>query len=374
MNTSKSKTFFILLLFLAVIGLGTYAWRQRDELMDLRSSKVNEKDMAAARARAFEAEKRIKELEAELALAKANPPAATAQAGGRGGRGGANAGDPNAQNGQQQAGGPGGRGGNNAQMQAILQSPQAMALQATAAKANISVQYAGFFRTAGLTAEQADAVTTLMANRQSVAQDLMAAAQAAGMATDPQSLRTLVAEQQAQIDNQLKATMGDAAYSQYQTYQATLTRRQEVASYQQQLTMAGVPLDAAQAEALVTALGPSTNAAGGGRNAAFGGADIVAFGGGGGGRGGGGGGGGTTNISANNLAAASAVLNPTQLQVLQATQQSQQAQSSLNQLTAGARGGPQQRGGAQAAGTTTATPAGTTATGTAAPTRAARGN
>jgi hypothetical protein len=326
--------------------------------------------MAAARARAFEAEKRIKELEAELALAKANPPAATAQTGGRGGRGGANAGDPNAQNGQPQAGGPGGRGANNAQMQAILQTPQAMALQTTAAKANISVQYAGFFRTAGLTAEQADAVTTLMANRQSVMQDLMAAAAASGVQADPQSLRALVAEQQAQIDSQLKATMGDAAYSQYQTYQSTLTRRQEVASYQQQLTLAGVPLDAAQTEALVAALGPSTNNGGGGRAAAFGGADVIAFG--GGGRGGAGG---VSNISANNIAAASTILNPTQLQVLQATQQSQQAQSSLNQLTAGARGGPQQRGGAQA--TTTATRAGTAAAGattTTAPTRATRGN
>mgnify|MGYP003336170363 CR=1 FL=1 len=41
-----------------------------DELTALRSSKISEKDMAALRARAFDAEKRIKELEAENAKLK----------------------------------------------------------------------------------------------------------------------------------------------------------------------------------------------------------------------------------------------------------------------------------------------------------------
>ncbi|MEN9662472.1 MAG: hypothetical protein RL324_1421 [Verrucomicrobiota bacterium] len=370
MNTSKSKTFVILLLVLAVIGIGTYAWRQQDELNGLRTSKVSEKDMAAARARAFEAEKRNKELEAELALAKATPPAEAVATNGRGNRGGNNVAANGAAGQPPGPGGPGGRG-NNPQLQAILQTPQAMALQATADKANISVQYAGFFRTAGLTGEQADAVTTLMSNRNNLRQDLMAAAQAAGMATDPQSLQALVTEQQSQIDSQLKTTMGDTAYAQYQTYQATLSRRQEVASYQQQLTMAGVPLDANQAEALIAALGPSTNAAAGGGRGGGGGF------GGGGGRGGPGGGG-VTNISANNITAAASVLNATQLQVLQATQQAQQAQSSLGQLTGGARGAQQpQRGAATATGgavTTGAAAAPNTRGAAAGATRATRGN
>ena len=373
MNTSKSKTFVILLLVLAVIGIGTYAWRQQDELNGLRTSKVSEKDMAAARARAFEAEKRIKELEAELALAKATPPADATPANGRGNRGGNNV-AANGQGGQQQGGpGQGGPGGRGNQLQAILNNPQAVALQATAEKANLSVQYAAFFRNSGLTGEQADAVTTLLANRQNVMQDLMAAAAASGMQADPQSLQGLVAEQQAQIDNQLKASMGDAAYAQYQAYQSTLTRRQEVASYQQQLTMAGVPLDANQAEALIAALGPSTNAGGGGRGGAGGFGGAAAFGG-----GGGRGGGGVQNISANNIAAAATVLNPTQLQVLQATQQAQQANQSLNQITGGGRGGQQPQRGAATATTTPATTgaAATTATRGAATgaTRATRGN
>ena len=155
-----------------------------------------------------------------------------------------------------------GRGG--ADMQALItgmmnsfNTPQNVALQATAAKANLSVQYAPFFRNSGLSGEQADAVTTLLANRQSVMQDVMAAAMASGVQPDAQTLQTLVRDQQAQIDAQLKTTMGDAVFSQYETYQATLPRRQEVASYQQQLTMAGVPMDAAQSEALISALGPS---------------------------------------------------------------------------------------------------------------------
>jgi ribosomal protein L12E/L44/L45/RPP1/RPP2 len=346
--SSKPQSFVIALLLLAVLGLGVFAWREHDALTVLRSSQVSEKDLAAARARAFEAEKRNKDLEAQLAAAKSAPPAAPANARGRG----ANAAD----------GATGlaalfqGRGG--ADMQALItgmmnsfNTPQNVALQATAAKANLSVQYAPFFRNSGLSGEQADAVTTLLANRQSVMQDVMAAAMASGVQPDAQTLQTLVRDQQAQIDAQLKTTMGDAVFSQYETYQATLPRRQEVASYQQQLTMAGVPMDAAQSEALISALGPSATpdrgqtmiipAAGLG-----GGANVMTF---NAGAGGGGVnirvGGGTSNISANNLTAAATVLTPTQMQVLQATQQSQQAASSIGQviqMTIGA----QQRGGA----------------------------
>ena len=346
MNTSKSKTFVIALLLLAVVGLGVFGWREYDQLSALRASQVSEKDLAAARARAFDAEKRIKELEAQLALAKATPPA-DAAANGRGR--GANATAANGLAGLLQGRGLGAIDPQMIQqLISTFQTPQNLALQATAAKANLSVQYAGFFRNAGLSAEQADAVTTLLANRQSVTQDVMSAAMASGVQPDAQSLRTLVADQQAQIDNQLKTTMGDAAYSQYQTYESTMPRRQEVASYQQQLTLAGVPMDAAQAEALVTALGPSTNGGGGAGAGAFGGAGGLAglaaaagFG------GAGARGGGTTNISANNIAAAATVLTPTQLQVLQATQQSQQATAALGQTAAqagAALGGLQQRG------------------------------
>jgi hypothetical protein len=56
-------------------------------------------------------------------------------------------------------------------------------------------------------------------------------------------------------------------------------------------------------------------------------------------------GGGTSNISANNLTAAATVLTPTQMQVLQATQQSQQAASSIGQVIQTTIGA-QQRGGA----------------------------
>lgn len=351
MNTpAKSSTFVIALLLLAVLGLGVFAWREHDALTALRGAQVSEKDLAAARSRAFDAEKRNKELEAQLAAAKAAPPAAPANARGRAANGGNDAATGLAALLQ-------GRGG--ADMQAMItgmmnsfNTPQNVALQAAAAKANLSIQYASFFRNSGLSAEQADAVTTLLANRQSVMQDVMAAALASGVQPDQQTLGSLVRDQQAQIDAQLKTTMGDAAYSQYETYQATLPRRQEVASYQQQLTLAGVPMDAAQSEALVTALGPSSNN-GGAQNTilggAFGGANVMTF-----AAGGGGGGainvrvgaGGTSNISNNNLTAAATVLTPTQMQVLQATQQSQQAASSLGQVMQTTIGG-QVRGGAQ---------------------------
>jgi hypothetical protein len=350
--SSKSQSLVIALLLLAVLGLGVFAWREHDALTVLRGSQVNEKELAAARARAFDAEKRNKELEAQLAAAKAAPPAAPANARGRA----ANAGD----------GATGlaalvqGRGAADVQalvtgMMNALNNPQNLALQAAAAKANLSVQYATFFRNSGLSAEQADAVTTLLANRQSVMQDVMAAALASGVQPDPQSLQSLVRDQQAQIDAQLKTTLGDAAYAQYESFQATLPRRQEVASYQQQLTLAGVPMDAAQSEALIAALGPSSNPDRG-QNAVFqaaalgGGANVVTF-----NAGAAGGavnirvGGGASNISANNLAAAATVLTPTQLQVLQATQQSQQAASSLGQVMQTTIG-TQQRGGAANAG------------------------
>ena len=67
--SSKPQSFVIALLLLAVLGLGVFAWREHDALTVLRSSQVSEKDLAAARARAFEAEKRNKDLEAQIGRA-----------------------------------------------------------------------------------------------------------------------------------------------------------------------------------------------------------------------------------------------------------------------------------------------------------------
>lgn len=333
MNTSKSKNIVVILLVLAVGGLGFISWNQYRELLGLRNSSISESDLAALRQQLLDAESRARQLQAQLAaagngtaddaVAADAADAAAAGPGARGGRGG-----------QQ-----GGRGGaaQNAELQALLQTPEAIRLSLTQQKAQYSIQYAALFRSLGLPADKVDQLTSLMADRANIQQDLQAAALAAGInpQDDPAAFRDLVASEQGAVDTQIQALLGADAYAQYQTFQNTMNRRTEVASFQEIMTTAGVPMDAAQVEALVAALATNDTGNTGGGRGGFGG---------GGGRGGFGGGGGggnlnVSNVSERNMTAAATVLNPTQLAVLQAVRDEQQASSQLQQMTSSVTGG-----------------------------------
>ena len=368
----STRNYLIVVLALAALGAGGLAWQQYQELIGLRAAALSASERASLLKRLQEAQDRARELEAQLAAAASGAGvAADAVAsadgtpnnvGGRGGRGGF------------------GRGANmtpaqQAAIQAIMQSPQAQALQ----KAALDARYAALIKNLNLSPEQGDKLKSLIADGQSARQDAMAAAQAAGIdpRTDPAGFQKLLADAQAQSDANIRAAIGDSGFAALQQYNQTMPQRNLVSQLQQQLSLGGAVLTSDQSEQLVQILA-ATSPQRGGANAGGGGGFGGGFGGGGGGgfgpgnglggggfgaigalAGGGGGGGrggfgGGTQITAEAITQAQTVLAPVQLQALQQLQQTQQAQQQIQrqiiQVTAGGNQGAQGGGAAQGAG------------------------
>ena len=274
----------------------------------------------------------------------------------------------------------GGRGGNNNNnpqqlanaLRNVMSKPEVQALLSVQQKAAIDARYASMFKSMNLSADQADKVKNLLADRATTMQDVMNAARDQGInpRTDPQGFQKLLADAQTDINNGLKAVLGDGGFNQLQNYEQTLPQRNVVNQLQQRLSYTDTPLTQAQADQLVQVLAtnaapPRTNADGtpaqGGRNRggaggnpAFTGGLGGGFGGGGGGGGGpggdvgailgavgggigalgggGGGGGAGAAITPAAVAQAQTVLAAPQLAALQQLQQQQQTQQQLAQI------------------------------------------
>lgn len=334
-----------------MLALGTVAWRQYQELIRLRGNTLDATERASLQKRLKDAQDRARELEAQLASATgvtvvegADPatPGAAATVGGRGGRGAARANMTPAQ---------------QAAIQAIMQGPQAQAIQ----KAALDARYAALIRNLNLSPEQGDKLKSLIADGQAARQDAMAAARAAGIdpRTDQPGFQKLVADAQAQSDAAIKATIGDAGFAALQQYNQTQPQRNVVNQLQQQLSYSA-PLTNEQSEQLVALLaanGGQNQGFGGGRGGGGGGFGGGGFGGGGFGGGigalmgggGGGFGGGGTQITTAEITQAQTFLSTAQVQALQQLQQSQQAQQQvqrqIQQVTRGNQAGGGRQGG-----------------------------
>ncbi len=359
------KTLALLLLAPTTIGGAILAWQQYQELVGLRAAAMNTDERAALQKRLWDLERANRALNDRLLAQRAgggdtgNP-----APGDRGGPGGDFPGGP---------GGGRGRGGNPMQMlnamRDLMAKPEVQALINVQQKAAIEARYAALFKSLNLTADQADKVKTLLADRQTTAQDVMNAAREQGV-RDPSQIRSLMADAQGDLNTSLKSVLGDAGFGQLQTYEQTMPQRNVVTQLQSLLSTGDTPLTTAQADQLVQVLAqnpapqtPRTNAdgspaqgrGGAGGNFAFGiaggggpppdlGGMIGAFVGGGGP--GGGTGGPTATISTAAVSQAQSVLAAPQLTALQQLQQQQQAQQQLAQIIRDTMAGQVQTGGA----------------------------
>lgn len=348
----SAKTITILVLALTTVGGAMLAWQQYQELVELRATAMNKDERVAMQKRIWDLERFNKELNDQLtALRDAENAGTPAVAGGPGGPGG----------------GPGGgggvirgRGGNNPMQMAnamrdLMAKPEVQAMINATQKARIDAQYAALFKSMNLSPDQAEKVKTLLADRTNTMQDVMNAARDQGInpRTDPQGYQQLVASAQNDINNGLKAVLGDAGFSQLQNYEQTMPQRNVVNQLQQRLSYTDMPLTLSQADQLVQVLASNpapqrTNANGtpvqGGRGGmvaiaggGVAGAAVDAFFGGGGGGigaliGGGGGGGGTATVTPAAVAQAQSVLAAPQVAALQQIQQQQQTQQQLAQI------------------------------------------
>jgi hypothetical protein len=390
------KTYVILLLALTTIGGAALAYKQYQELIELRAAAMNKDERADLQKRIWDLEKLNRELTDSLAAARlgdgdmdglaAVETPADENRGGRGGRGE----------------GRGGRGNNGLAQQAInelLAKPEAQAVLAAQRKLAIEKQYAALFKNLNLNPEQAEKLKTILADRQNTLQDARSLAREQGLSREDS--RKLFEQTQADINASIKSVIGESGLAQMQTYEQTMPQRNLVRDLADRLSYTSTPLTGQQQESLIGILaanqpqrtapdaanqggrrggnfggnGPGLgggNGPGGGNGTGVGGA---LQGGGFGGRGGpdigalagaflGGGGGfngGGPTISPVAVSQSQSILSAPQVTALQQMQQQQQAQrqlqqtvrSTLQQLappqaqtgTGGARGGRGGRGG-----------------------------
>ena len=336
-RVNSPKNYLILFLALATAAGATLAWRQYQELIQLRASSMNGNERADWQKRLWAAEKRRHELEAALKARGAGANGESADSAGP---------DDPAQGGRR----GGNRGNMGANFMAMMDKPEIQKLMAIQQKAGLDARYATLFKNLNLTPAQLDQFKNLLVEKQTAMTDALAAARAQGInpRTDPQEFQQLVTDAQAEADNNIKSTLGDAAYAQYQQYQQTLPQRNVVNQLAQSLSYTSTPLTSDQTEQMVSILAanapPSTNSTGNNiRNnvaATFG----VGFGGQG------------SPITTDAITQAQTVLAPTQVQALQQLQSAQQAQAQLNAAMRAQFGGGQNN--PTTGTTTTSTPKG----------------
>jgi hypothetical protein len=361
----STRNYLILVLTIIVVGGGALAWQQYQELVALRAAALSGDDRAGLQKKLWDAEKRARELEAQLAAVlggESGPADATAAAGT----------DPTTA-----AGARGGRGrmanltpAQQAALQALMQNPQVQSLLAQQQRAALAARYAPLIKNLNLSPEQGDKLIGLIADSQGTRQDAMAAARAAGITpqSDPQGFQKMLADAQAQSDANMKSALGDTTFAAVQQYNQTVPQRTLVNQLQQQLALS-TPMTPDQSEQLIQILAASApqGGGGGGGGRGFGGGGFGGggggfgamaalagggggFGGGGGGFGGGGGGGfGGAQITQAAITQAQSVLAPAQVQALQQLQQAQQVQRQVQQIMGGRGGGGGRRGGGAAA-------------------------
>lgn len=216
-----------------------------------------------------------------------------------------------------------GEGGPFGRFMAAMDNPEVQRLLATQQRGALDARYAALFKSLNLSPAQLEQFKNLLVEKRTAVADVMAAARSQGLTgrENRDELRALVQNAQNEVDANIRSTLGDAAYAQYQNFEQTQAQRNVVSQLQQRLSYSGTPLNDAQGEQLVQVLAATTEqrnpSAGGVRTAA----GRIGFGGSGG-----------AQITDQAVAQASTVLDATQVQALQQLQQEQQAQAQLARI------------------------------------------
>lgn len=307
----------LLLLFLAAttLAFGGLAWWQARELSARET--VAESAPPDVHRRLVQAEQRVQALEAELASAQPTGTPAAAAAG------------PSATS-------PRERSGENYRQ--FRDNPEVRQLVAVRQKGALDNRYARLFKSLNLTPAQLENFKRLLLEKQASAADVFSVARAEGLnaRTNPDALRTLVAEAQAEVDASIQTAIGSAAFAEYKQYEATLPYRGVVSQLEQRTSYGDSPLTEAQSQQMLQIFAETSAAAAAAnpsqRRYSLTGGSI-----------------GSNTITNETLTKAQSVLNASQLAALQQLQQEQQAQAELTRLLRNQR-------------RTTATPPATTTT------------
>jgi hypothetical protein len=303
----STRSYLVLFFALTTVGTLVLAYKQYVEIVTLRAQLSD--PTAGLQKQLADAQSQVRQLRAELDAAKtrSRPGAAAETAADEPGR--------NFRARQQTMG---------ANIQKLFNDPTFLKLSAIEQKAQLDFRYAALFKELNLSAAQVDQLKNLLVQKQQAQSDALQAARDQGMnfRNDPQALRQAVSDAQASIDDQIKSTLGDAGFAQYQQYDQTGLERNVVNRLQQSLSYTAAPLTDDQSRQLVQILAQNQSAgtAGSGAAALPGGAGPAPA------------------ITDQILSQAAGLLSPAQLQALQQVQAQQQAEQQMQQLIRAAQG------------------------------------
>jgi hypothetical protein len=145
-----------------------------------------------------------------------------------------------------------------------LNNPEVQHLMAIQQKAGLDGRYAALFKKLNLNPAELEKFKALLVDKQSVVMDVMAEARNQGMTgrENRDELRQLTEQMQAEIDGNIHAALGDAAYTDYKNYENTMPQRGVVGQLAQRLSYTSTPLNDSQTEQLVQILAANTPATG----------------------------------------------------------------------------------------------------------------
>lgn len=254
MNNSK-----ILLLFLGVVLAGgtLLSWRQYAELVELRAAVMNDDERLEWQRKVQELEKLNREKQEQFVAVQSAMPQGTPAAGGRrapsergeeanAADGGSDAAREKARSARQQA----------AAIKELMTKPEVQAIMTLQKKAAIEQRYADLFKKLNLPPEQIQKLAALLEERANTMSDLITVARDQGinLRGNPEAYRKLVTETQNQLNDGIKAAIGDSGFAQLTNFERTIPQRNLVSDLEHRLSYTQVPLSPAQAAQLVQVL------------------------------------------------------------------------------------------------------------------------
>lgn len=300
--SSKAKNYLIVLLAASTVTAGLLAWNQsrrlsalEADLLKAASTKIVTKPKSAPVAAD------VAKASAATALVETGTPANE---------------EPAAPANNRQ------RNNNRPNFAALMANPEFAKAVSLQQRAALDTRYASLFKQLNLSPDQLEKFKSLLIERQNARMDVMTAARENGL--NPRESRDeinkLVSQAQSEVDANIKSSLGEGVYSQYQNYDATQSQRSLVSQLDQRLSYSSTPLNSTQSNFLVSALAASTATTETGGDQ------------GGGGPGGNWGNRSGTAISDAVIEQAKSVLTPDQVSALKQLQAEQKAQQQIREL------------------------------------------
>jgi hypothetical protein len=135
----------------------------------------------------------------------------------------------------------------------LLADPEVVELMMVQRKGELDGRYAALFKKLNLSAEETDALKTLLAEKRLARMETNAVARAEGIGgNDREMMQELVRESDEEVEARMRELLGNDRYTKLQEYESTSQERSRVQQLDMRLSYSQAPLLPYQGEALVS--------------------------------------------------------------------------------------------------------------------------